>query len=244
MKPPIGLFFALYYLFSRQFRAFAITAGTAILLAAVAIGRLQLAGVPWLSGYLANTRLVLTDPINAITAVNPKRFQMINLQVLWYALAHNERLANELALGITALLLAALVIAVTRRGGNVPASLQVSAFAAISLLPVYHRFYDASLLVFPLFWALSTVPESARPYRRLVLVLLLPFAVPGAWALESLQNPAASRRPFFETVVGALGARARDLGHPAAGGGSGYGERTAAAPACAGCPEVQREIPA
>ncbi len=243
LKPPIGLFLALYYLFSRQFRAFAITAGTAILLAAVAIGRLQLAGVPWLSGYLANTRLVLTDPINAITEANPKRFQMINLQVLWYALAHNERLANELALGITALLLAALVIAVTRRGGNVPASLQVSAFAAISLLPVYHRFYDASLLVFPLFWALSTVAESARPYRRLVLVLLLPFAVPGAWALESLQNagriPAALvRTRWWEPLV---------LGHEiwailllavvlvTANG-------LLQAPACAGCPEAQRQI--
>ena len=49
-------------------------------LAAVAIGRLQLAGVPWLSAYLANSKLVLTDPINSITAANPKRFQMINLR--------------------------------------------------------------------------------------------------------------------------------------------------------------------
>jgi hypothetical protein len=188
LKPPIGVFLAVFYLFSRQWKAFVTTTGTTILLAAVAIARLQLAGVPWLSGYLANSKLVLTDPINAITAANPKRFQMVNLQLLWYALAHNERLANELALGITALLLAALVVAVLRQRGNVPASLQVSAFAAISLLPMYHRFYDASLLVFPLLWSLSIAPEIARAYRRAVLLLLVPFAVPGAWALEKLQN--------------------------------------------------------
>lgn len=196
LKPPIGLFFALYYLLSRQWKAFATTAGTTILLAAVAIGRLQWAGVPWLSGYLANSKLVLTDPINAITLVNPKRFQMVNLQVLGYALTHNERLANELALGITVLLLAALVVAVLRRG-NAPGSLQVSAFAAILLLPMYHRFYDASLLVFPLLWSLSNAPEGARIWRRLVLLLLVPFAVPGAWALESLQN--SNRIPAFLT---------------------------------------------
>jgi hypothetical protein len=197
LKPPIGAFFALYYLVSRQWKAFGITLTSTLLLAAVAIGRLQLAGVPWLSSYLANSKLVLTDPINAITAANPKRFQMVNLQVLWYALTNNERLANELALAIASLLLLILVALVLRQQGNVPASLPVSAIAAISLLPMYHRFYDASLLVFPLFWSLSRASEEARPYRRLILLLLLPFAVPGAWSLESLQN--AQRVPAFLT---------------------------------------------
>jgi hypothetical protein len=196
LKPPIGVFFAVYYIFSRQWKAFGATVGTTLMLAAVAIGRLQWAGVPWLSSYLANSKLVLSDPINAITAANPKRFQMINLQVLWYSLTKNERIANELAVGIASLLLLALIAAVLRKS-NAPASLQVSAFAAICLLPVYHRFYDASLLVFPLFWSLSNSSEATKPYRRLVLLLLLPFAFPGAWALETLQN--ARRIPVFLT---------------------------------------------
>jgi hypothetical protein len=197
LKPPIGAFFAVYYLASRQWRAFATTTVTTLLLLTVAIGRLQVAGVPWLSGYLANSKLVLADPINAITAANPKRFQMVNLQVLWYALTGNERIANELSLGVAAVLLAALVIFMLRRRGGVSASLQVSAFAAISLLPVYHRFYDASLLVFPLLWSLSVEAKGMQFYRRSVLLLLVPFAAPVAWALENLQN--ANRIPAFLT---------------------------------------------
>lgn len=197
LKPPIGAFFAVYYLASRQWKAFATTTATTLLLLVVAIGRLQVAGVPWLSGYLANSRLVLADPINAITAANPKRFQMVNLQVLWYTLTGNERIANGLSLGLAAVLLAALVVFMLQRRGGVPASLQVSAFAAISLLPVYHRFYDASLLVFPLLWSLSVEAKGMQFYRRSVLVLLVPFAAPVAWALENLQN--ANRIPTFLT---------------------------------------------
>ena len=188
LKPPIGAFFALFCLFKRQWRAFGITVATSAALAAVAIGRLQLAGVPWLSGYLANSKLVLTDPINSITAANPKRFQMVNLQVLWYAITQNERISNLLAVAVGGLLLAVVAYLLwTNRGFNL-APLEMSAIAVISLLPLYHRFYDASLLIFPLFWALSTKSRDTKTQRSIALALLLAFAVPGGWALESLQN--------------------------------------------------------
>ena len=188
LKPPIGGSFAVYYLISREWKALRGTVVTAGLLAIVAIGRLQLAGVPWLSSYLANSKLVLTDPVNAITAANPKRFQMINLQVLWYAITKNERLANELAFVAALVLLIVLVAGLMRRDSGVPRSLQVAALAVVSLIPIYHRFYDASLLIFALFWILSSSLEDGKLHHRLALFLMLPFLIPGAWALESLQN--------------------------------------------------------
>ena len=188
LKPPIGAFFALFCLLKGQWRTIGFTVATGAALAAVAIGRLQLAGVPWLSAYLANSKLVLTDPINSITAANPKRFQMINLQMLWYSFTQSERSANLLAIAVAGILLAIVVYLLLKNKGLSLAPLEAGALAVISLLPIYHRFYDASLLVLPLLWALSSSSEKTKPYRTLVLVLLLPFAIPGAWALESLQN--------------------------------------------------------
>ena len=188
LKPPIGAFFALFCLLKGQWRAVGFTVATGVALALVAIGRLQLAGIPWLSAYLSNSKLVLTDPINSITAANPKRFQMINLQVLWYSFTQSERSANLLAIAVAGILLAILAYLLVKNKGLALAPLEVGALAMVSLLPVYHRFYDASLLVLPLLWLLSSSSEKMRPYRTLVLVLLLPFLFPGTSFLENMQN--------------------------------------------------------
>ncbi len=64
--------------------------------------------------------------------------------------------------------------------------LDLSAIAVISLLPIYHRFYDAALLVLPLGWALVSF---RRPRRFAVLSLLMmtPFLIPGGTLLETME---------------------------------------------------------
>ena len=68
----------------------------------------------------------------------------------------------------------------------------------ICLLPVYHRNYDAALLIFPLLWSLSPAAPQVHVHQRLALILMAPFAVPGAWMLESMQN--AGRLPHYLTA--------------------------------------------
>jgi hypothetical protein len=188
LKPQLGLFLLFYYGISRQWRAFGVSLASTCLIAAVAIGRLQFLGLPWLSAYLANNKQTLADPINGITAANWRRFQMVNLQVLWYAVTKSEHMANVLALLVTFALLLAGVVVLLRRGRSIPSVLGVSFLAVICLLPVYHRNYDAALLIFPLLWNLSATGRKTRIYHRMALFLMLPFAAPGAWMLESLQN--------------------------------------------------------
>lgn len=197
LKPPIGLFLILYYVLSRRWRVAGIALTSALLVTVVAIGRLQAAGVSSVPSYFANSKLVLTDPINQITAANPKRFQMINLQVLCYAVIKNERTANALALFVGCLALLLLVAVFLKSPRPTPSLLAVSALAVVCLLPIYHRYYDAALLILPLLWSLAPAPANSRIYRYLTLVLMLPFFVPGAWMLESLQN--ANRIPSYLT---------------------------------------------
>ena len=63
----------------------------------------------------------------------------------------------------------------------------MSALAVISLLPIYHRLYDASLLVFPLAWSLTDLSGKIRPLGKVAFCLILPFLVPGGTLLEQIQ---------------------------------------------------------
>ncbi len=198
VKPPIGLVMVLYYVLTRRWSAFVSCLISGFLVAAVAIGRLHMAGVSWLSSYLANNKLVLTDPINWITEVNPKRFQMVNLEVLWYAITKNEQTAYVLSLLIGGLLLLAVLLVLPKPNRRIPPALGLSAISVISLLPLYHRYYDAALLIVPLLWSVSPGPPRARLYQRLTWLLILPFYIPGAWMLERFQN--AGRIPEYLTT--------------------------------------------
>jgi len=54
-------------------------------------------------------------------------------------------------------------------------------------LPVYHRMYDASLLIFPLDWSLTELSGPRKRLAKGTLLLILVFLVPGGTALEQFQ---------------------------------------------------------
>ena len=66
--------------------------------------------------------------------------------------------------------------------------LQLSTLGVLSLLPVYHRFYDAFLLIFPLAWGVTAISGQVKKLAKTTLLLLLVFLVPGGSALEQLQQ--------------------------------------------------------
>ncbi len=136
------------------------------------------------------------------TAINPTRFGLINLQVAIYPLIGNVRLTNDAAEAVGGVLLIAWSILVWVGGGAPSVAsnkvgrkwlgedcdlLALSTIAVISLLPVYHRFYDATLLVFPLCWIFVSFRRAHR-VSLLCLLLLAPFLVPGGTLLETMQS--------------------------------------------------------
>jgi len=187
LKPQIGAFFVLYYLARRRWRIFlsaaALTAGL-VLLAAL---YLQIHGVAWFQDYLANAKGFFTaDRIDDFTAANPIRFTLINLQVAFGTLTPQASTANLLAFSISGILLAAWLFFVARRGTCESEILDLSAVSVLSLLPVYHRFYDAALLLVPLCWGLSQLRGKLKMIAALALLLMVPFLVPGTAFLEQL----------------------------------------------------------
>jgi hypothetical protein len=188
LKPQIALPFLLYFLLCRRWRLAGTAMGTVALVAALAVFRLTIAGAPWLENYIYDNRVLFSrGSLNDFTEANPIRFGLVNLQVLLYVILHDRAIANGLALGVAIIAGLWWLFLVNRRSGSGQHLLALSALVVISLLPIYHRLYDTSLLVFPLAWSLTDLSGKIRSLGNFTFCLILPFLVPGGSLLEQIQ---------------------------------------------------------
>jgi len=187
LKPQIGLCFLLYYLVCRRWRIFAGATALLALFAAVGLLRLEVSHTPWFGNYLNDNHVLLESGILAnFTPVNPMRFGLLNLQVILYSMVGSVGVANHLAELIGVVFLGAWLLIVLRRRIRQDDLLDLSAIAVMSLLPVYHRFYDAVLLVLPLCWVVASYRKARLP-AILALLLMVPFLIPGGTILQTMQ---------------------------------------------------------
>jgi len=184
LKPTVAAGLLLYYLVRRRWKIAGIACAATVVVGIVGVTRLALAGVPWVSSYLENTRRIFAPGALAdFTKADPSWFNMINAQVFFYGLVGKASVANLLSLLLAAALLGCWFW-LCRRRPTPSGSLEISAVSVLILIPVYHRFYDASLLIWPLAWSLLFVRK--RLFAVLTLATIFPFLVPGAALLDKL----------------------------------------------------------
>jgi hypothetical protein len=206
LKPQIGLCFLAFHLLNRKWRIVGITMLVGSVIAFIAVARMQIASVAWLSSYkLANKTLFAAGVLSNFAPENPTRFGLINLQVALYNLLGKKAEVNFCAIGIALCLFAFFLWLKPRRARSEHDFLQLSAIVVISLLPVYHRFYDASLLILPVSCFIA-----GRCVRRvpslLGLTLIIPFFVPGGSVLQVLQDngrisPVLTKAWWWSSIV-------------------------------------------
>jgi len=186
LKPQIGALFLLYYLLRKQWRValVAIAVGCAVFI--VGIARLEFAGTAWWKDYWENAGLIRHDRLMDFAAPGPLRFTMINLQVLLYGILPSSFLANAGALAVGLVLWGRWAYFGLRTVAVRSELLTASAFLTIGLLPIYHRNYDATLLIFPLCWAISAEAAGYGRSRWLALFTMAPFLLPGPMLLQAL----------------------------------------------------------
>ncbi|MEQ1729368.1 MAG: hypothetical protein ABL982_13410, partial [Vicinamibacterales bacterium] len=115
---------------------------------------------------------------------------------LGYLLFENPRLINALALTIGAGLSVAWLVLLRRRPAAARLDLlEASTIAVASLLPIYHRVYDAALLLLPVCWVFSDRRPETKRHRLAALLLTAPFLVPGSTWLE--MQAASGRIPAW-----------------------------------------------
>jgi hypothetical protein len=205
LKPQIGLPFLAYYLLRRHWRVCGIAAAVVATTLIVAMMRLAMSGTQWLQDYRTDSKILLsTGTLSDFTERNPIRFGLINLQVLSYAIFPHANAANVIAVATSAVLFGIWFWLVLRSDSH-DALLPVSTVLILSLFPIYHRLYDAWILIFPLCWTLKEFAAVDRKYARAAFVLILPFLVPGGSALEQLQSkrqiPEAISQSWYWTAI-------------------------------------------
>lgn len=186
LKPPIAIPVVAYYILRGRVRIVAVAVAVMAFVAAIGIGRLFVAGTPWLADYLANNRQLVADHGGAIIEWSPTYAQFINLQYLGWVLFRNTRQAGVLALAVGGTLSLTWLLLLLKRGQQQSELLEVSSLTIISLLPIYHRTYDAAFLLLPLAWVFSEWHALAAWIRRATLVLIAGFLLPGGTVVEGL----------------------------------------------------------
>jgi hypothetical protein len=199
VKPQVGLCFLLFYAVQRRWHIAKVAGAVSGVIAVIAIGRLLLVGTPWLTSYVENSRSIFAPgAINDFTAANPVWFQMVNLQIAFHPLLRSIGGTNPCAIGIPAVLMSGWLWLAVKTDQSSSALLSLSTLAVISLLPIYHRSYDAALVVFPLAWAL--LEEHCRSLISGACVALIAlFLLPGG----VLVNFFASRAQLSQSVSSA-----------------------------------------
>lgn len=186
LKPQVAGLFIAYEAGRLRWRNSAVALAVLGTVAAIGIGRMEAAGVPWRASWTRNladfTTLSNGDP----TRSNPDtRHHIISLHYPLHTFTDNRDLVRVIVYAIVGgLCLAYFLIDLRRgrqRGEGRHELVSLSMVAVVSLMIVYHRFYDAVLLVFPLALAVSgLLSPGRRGLYAALLVLVALFALPSA----------------------------------------------------------------
>jgi hypothetical protein len=197
--------FIVLALYRRQWRTASVASALFALIAVIAIARLQLAGIPWWHDWMGNIHRSATNGgPNDFTNANPSRDHLLNLQLPLYAIIHNRSFAIAGSLLLCTIAAAVYAIRIRRIGNE---HLLVAApLAVLTLLPIYHRYYDAILLIIPLACAFARLDD--RLFRRraiAILALMTPFILPVGWATNLVKrgyvSPSIAAQSWWQILV-------------------------------------------
>jgi hypothetical protein len=203
LKPPLAAPFVAYHALRRRWRLVTTAGVLAAAIMLLGVIRLQAADVTWLDGLRRNlSAAAAPGATNDPTPWNPARFQLVNLHVLLHTVIDSREMVGLLVTVLTALGAIAFARLVWRRpaGDDHGSELAELAFVASwALLPVYHRFYDAGVLVFVLAWCAAAWPRQTARHARVAVVLVISFVISPLWLARVLPRPEA---PPYRYVPG------------------------------------------
>jgi len=195
LKPTVAGGLLLFFLLRREWKLAGSAAGLAGAIGFLGIARLWLASTPWLASYrITSGRMFGPGSLDDFARFDFIRFNMINGQVFFYSLLRNSSAANLLTWLLALGLFGSWAWLVLRRGDR-SEMLLIAAISVLSLIPFYHRFYDATLLIWPIGWAV--LGAGRRGILITNICLLLPFLVPGPILLAELMRAGYLRTPLM-----------------------------------------------
>jgi hypothetical protein len=178
LKPQLAAWFVIFELAKKRWRR--------VLSACILFGLVTLCAVSrmpsgWLKSYSENLRYFFAiGGVNDFTSSNSIRFDLLNLQVMFYYLTQTYQAANVLAWVVTGGLV--LRWSLCRHRSD---TAQLAAIVLIGLLPVYQRTYNAAAVVLVLPYAISRWSELRG---KLLIAGCGVFLIPGTAILQTLHQ--------------------------------------------------------
>jgi hypothetical protein len=187
LKPTVAVPFAIYALANRnRSKVIPVAITTGIFLLSLTIIP-QHGRTLWWSSFLGNSRsMFASGAIDDYSTANPLHFQLVNLQAALFPLLRN-RTRTQIAAWFVSIILFGLWFRALRRDREV-GLLDLAILVSITLLPLYHRFTDAGLLLAPVAWALRELKGEMKRFAAGCLLLASPFLIPGATMLQEFSE--------------------------------------------------------
>lgn len=187
IKPQVSGLFFLYYAFYSRWRICGYAVGVSTIITIASLTPLYANDISWFSGLTDAIAFGEKNGSNNPTASNPIRFHLVNLQYFLHTMVDSRTLVNSVVFTFAGVVTAAYIMILRRSDGKANELLKLSPIAILTLLVVYHRFYDAELLIIPLAWAVSALGGPLAKNAWITLALMAPFLIPGAVALKRFE---------------------------------------------------------
>lgn len=198
IKPQVALLFLAYEVGRRRWRVGIAGAVTVAVVGALGVWWLSRAGIDWLPEWRANLAAFANSDNANPTASNPLRYHLINLHYLLHGFVGDVGTVKLLVYGVCGGLCAGYFAADLGKPEGRGELTSASFVAVIAMLVVYHRMYDAVVLLLPAAWLVREL-AARRPgvLQGAAGLGLAAYLLPGASLLNSLA--ASGRLPA--TVV-------------------------------------------
>jgi hypothetical protein len=179
LKPQIAAPVVVLYLIQKRWKPIATCAAVSLGILGLAALRLYLAAIPWVGSMLRNIGLASAPGgVYDSSPTNPIVFQLVNASALFHRLNANQPLVIALLATIAAL----VCFVLWKRGLQGPDLFSdLGAFSVacvLGLVLISHRYYDATVMVFVVAWALQGVSTRLRTAAWISIAGCLIMAFP------------------------------------------------------------------
>jgi hypothetical protein len=184
LKPQVAGVFVLFYLLIGRWTIARTAIITGTVIAIGAIGAMQLTHPNWPRAWAYEIyATTVSGKVNDYSWSGHFRDHIIDLKMLLVSWIADPMMLRIIIAAVALSLFAWYVRASPRSEQRTPQTtlLALATLCAISLLPIYHRVYDAALLVLAFAWALYGLDDSSVRRRRLAIAMLIamsPLLIP------------------------------------------------------------------
>jgi hypothetical protein len=178
LKPQLGISFLCYMMILRQWKILWFCLSIIMVIFLAGILRLGLDNFSWVGSWTRNLTTAFTEGgLNDPTMKNQYRHHLLNLQFPLSMMMHSKIVVTILAIAIVVLEIT-FFMRYVRTDINFDELLTLSFLSIISLFPIYHRYYDASILVLILTTTFMMINTEFYKFSLILICLSIPFLFP------------------------------------------------------------------